>query len=136
MFPVWHIALTALLTAAITVGGTAAWPMRTAGRPLLALRDLVGVGIAAGLGVLLMRLGANISTFNDDPIPGVSPADVLSAPLAYVAAAVYVRLRGAATEAGVAGEVSEAEVSGTVERLAIAPAVAAVVALIVNIITI
>lgn len=130
MFPVWHIALTALATAAITMGGTAGWPVRTAGRPLLALGDLVGVGIAAGLGVLLWRLGANIPTFNDDPIPGVSPADVLSAPLAYVAADVYVRLRG-----GTAG-LSGALVSGASERLAVAPAVAALVALIVNIITI
>lgn len=130
MFPVWHIALTALVAAAITIGATAAWPVHTAGRPLLALGDLVGVGIAAGLGVLFWRLGANIPTFNDDPIPGVSPADVLSAPLAYVAAAVYVRLRGGA--AGIAGEI----ISGAPKRLAVAPAVAALVALIVNIITI
>jgi hypothetical protein len=45
---------------------------------------------------------------------------VLSGPLAYVAADVYVRLRGV----------------GASERLAVAPAVAALVALIVNIVTI
>jgi len=59
---------------------------------------------------------------NDDPIPGVSPADVLSAPLAFVAASVYVRLRGVA--------------EGASEWLAVAPALAAVVALVVNIVTI
>lgn len=132
MFPVWHIALTALLTAALTIAGTAAWPARTVGWRLLAFGDLVGVGIVAGLGVLLWRLGANIPTFNNDPIPGVSPADVLSAPLAYVAAAVYIRLRGVAAGAGVSGA-GASEVS---DRLTAAPAVAAIVALIVNIITI
>jgi hypothetical protein len=124
MFPAWHIALTALVTAVITAAVTAAattgWRRRIAGHASLALGDLIGVGVAAGLGVLLWRLGANVPTLNDDPIPGVSPADVLSGPLAYVAAGVYVRLRGA----------------GASERLAVAPAVAALVAVIVNIVTI
>jgi hypothetical protein len=130
VFPAWHIALTALVTAAITMGGTAGWPLRNAGRRRLAPGDLVGVGLAAGLGVLLWRLGANIPTFNDDPLPGVSPADVLSTPMAYVAAAVYVGLRGVAD--GASGNA----VSAAPTRLAIAPAVAALAALIVNIITI
>jgi hypothetical protein len=121
MFPAWHIALTALVTAAVTTGGTAAWPGHQPWRT--ALGDLLGVGIAAGLGVLLWRLGANVSTLNDDPIPGVSPADVLSGPLAYVAASTYARLRGRAG-------------TGASERMAIAPAVAASVALVINIVTI
>src|SRR5258708_24719007 len=66
--------------------------------------------------------GANVPTLNDDPIPGVSTADVLSAPLAFVAASVYVRLRGVA--------------EGASEGLAVAPALAADVALVVNIVTI
>jgi hypothetical protein len=76
------------------------------------------VGVASGLGVLLWRLGANAPTLNNDSIPGVSPADVLSAPLAFVAAEVYIRLRR------------------TSELFSIAPAVAALVALLVNIVTI
>ena len=88
-----------------------------------AIGDLVGVGLASGLGVLLWRLGANVPTLNDDPIPGVSPADVLSAPLAYVAVEIYVRLRMAGTR-------------GQSGWLAVAPAVAALVALLVNVVTI
>jgi hypothetical protein len=125
MFPAWHIAVTALVTAAVTavtMVGTAAWPRRPSGWPAFELGDFVGVGIAAGLGVLLWRLGANVPTLNTDPIPGVSPADVLSAPLAYVAASVYVRLRGGISTAS--------------ERLAVAPAVAALAALVVNVVTI
>jgi hypothetical protein len=120
MFPAWHIALTALVTAAVTTGATAAWPGHLPTRS--ALGDLVGVGIAAGLGVLLWRLGANVPTLNNDPIPGVSPADVLSGPLAYVAASTYVRLRGLSSEVS--------------ERLVAAPAVAALAGLLVNIVTI
>jgi hypothetical protein len=84
---------------------------------------VIGVGVAAALGVLLWRLGGNVPALNNDPIPGISPADVLSAPLAYVAVSCYCRLRTA----------------GTTEQgahLIAAPAVAALVALIVNIITI
>jgi hypothetical protein len=121
MFPAWHIALTALVTAGITTGGTAAWPGYPSARSVLS--DLVGVGLAAGLGVLLWRLAANVPTLNADPIPAVSPADVLSAALAYVAASTYLRLRAT-------GDLERSQ------RLAVAPAVAALVALIVNIVTI
>lgn len=121
MFPAWRIAVTALVTAVLTTaiaGGTAAWRWRTSERTSLAFGELVGVGVASGLGVLLWRLGANVPALNDDPIPGISPADVLSAPLAYITVEIYVRLRGAP------------------DRLSAAAAVAALVALIVNIVTI
>jgi hypothetical protein len=132
MFPAWRIALTALVTAVITAvitaagaSGLAGWRRRTSGRAsawwsLFTWGDGMGVGVAAGLGVLLWRLGANVPILNADPIPGVSPADVLSAPLAYVATSIYVRLRTA--EAA--------------DQLAAAPAVAALVALFINIVTI
>jgi hypothetical protein len=127
MFPAWHVALTALLsgvlTSAITVAATRVWTGRTPTRLSLTPGDVVGVGIAATLGVLLWRLGANVPTFNDDPILGVSPADVLSAPVAYVAVGSYCRLRALAAPEHT-------------QVLIVAPAVAAVVALIVNIITI
>jgi hypothetical protein len=134
MFSVWRILITALLTAvvvtAITLAivrrGTVRGGGRSTGHISQRLGDLVGVGVASGLGVLLWRLGANVAMLNGDPIPGISPADVLSAPLAFVAADVYVRLRGAFGE----------KLGGAPSELAVAPAVAAVVALVVNIVTI
>lgn len=102
MFPAWHIALTALVTAALTTiiaAGITAWrgarptSSHVSGWSSRAVGDLLGVGIASGLAVLLWRLGANIPALNDDPIPGVSPANVLCAPLAFVGAETYVRLR-------------------------------------------
>jgi hypothetical protein len=80
--------------------------------------DALVIGLAAGLGVFLWRLGANIPALNDDPIPGVSPADVLSGPVAFVAVGVYTGLRGDS------------------EGRASAQALAVLVALVVNIVTI
>jgi hypothetical protein len=123
MFPAWHIALTALITAilaAALAGATmvlrrsASAPRQRAGQIL----DVLVIGLAAGLGVLLWRLGANTPALNDDPIPGVSPADVLSGPVAFVAVGVYTGLRGSS------------------ERWASAQALAALVALAINVITI
>ena len=123
MFPTWHIALTSLITAVLTAALAGATivlrrseqlPVPRAGQIL----DALVIGLAAGLGILLWRLGANTPTLNDDPIPGVSPADVLSGPVAFVAIGVYTGLRGAS------------------ERWASAQALAALVALAVNIITI
>jgi hypothetical protein len=56
MFQVWHIILTAVvtgaLTAAITVAAEVGWRRRTQVRVSGTLGDIVGVGVAAGLGVL------------------------------------------------------------------------------------
>jgi hypothetical protein len=126
MFPVWQIALTSLITSTLSAalaGVTIALPRSkptaeaTGQRPHQVV-DALMIGLVAGLGVLLWRLGANIPTLNDDPIPGVSPADVLSGPIAFVAVGVYTGLRGAP------------------ERWASAQAFAAMLALIVNIVTI
>jgi hypothetical protein len=126
MFPAWHIALTSLITAVLTAalagativlrrsGSSTQVSVPRAGQVL----DALVIGLAAGFGVLLWRLGANIPTLNDDPIPGVSSADVLSGPVAFIAVGVYTGLRGAS------------------ERWASAQALAAVVALVVNIVTI
>jgi hypothetical protein len=126
MFPPWHIALTSLVTAVLTAalaGATMVLRRTDSSTSERSQRtgqilDALVIGLAAGLGVLLWRLGANIPTLNDDPIPGVSPADVLSGPVAFVAVGVYTGLRGATA------------------RWTSAQALAAVVALVVNIVTI
>ena len=123
MFPAWHIALTSLITAILTAAlAGAIMVLRrsqgASGHHAVQLLDGLMIGLAAGLGVLFWRLGANIPALNDDPIPGLSPADVLSGPVAFVAVGVYTGLRGAS------------------ERWASAQALAALVALVVNIVTI
>jgi hypothetical protein len=126
MFPTWRIALTSLIIAILTAALAAAtMVLRRADSSTPAPRQRSGqildaflIGLAAGLGVLLWRLGANVPTLNDDPIPGVSPADVLSGPVAFVAVGVYTGMRGSS------------------ERWASAQGLAALVALVVNIVTI
>ena len=115
MFPTWHIALTALITAVLAGGGAVLVP-----RQQRSAVDAVLVGTAAGLGVLLWRMGANTATLNADPIPGVSPADVMSAPLAYVAVGIAAGLRG----------------QDAANQWTRAQALAALIALVVNILTI
>jgi hypothetical protein len=115
MFSAWHIAVTALVTAVLA--GAGALVVRWRERSLV---DALVVGAAAGFGVLLWRLGANTPTLNVDSLPGVSPADVLSAPLAYVAVGIAAGVRG----------------SGATLRLTVAQALAALIALIINIVTI
>jgi hypothetical protein len=123
MFPTWHIALTSLITAVLTATLAGATMIlrrseRAPGQRAGQILDALVIGVVAGLGVLLWRLGANIPALNDDPIPGVSPADVLSGPVAFVAVGVYTGLRGSS------------------ERWASAQALASLVALAVNIVTI
>jgi hypothetical protein len=123
MFPAWHIALTSLITAVLTAALAGATLVLRRSKGALnqgagQVLDALVIGLAAGLGVLLWRLGANVPALNDDPIPGVSPADVLSGPIALVAVGVYTGLRGAS------------------ERWTSAQALAALVALVVNIVTI
>jgi hypothetical protein len=123
MFPTWHIALTSLITAILTAalaGGAIVQrrSKRGSGQRADQVVDALMIGIAAGVGILLWRLGANTPALNDDPIPGVSPADVLSGPVAFVAIGVYTGLRGSS------------------ERWASVQSLAAVVALVVNIVTI
>jgi hypothetical protein len=52
MFPAWHIALTALITAGLSGGGT--WLFASHQRSVV---DALLVGIAAGLGILLWPSG-------------------------------------------------------------------------------
>jgi len=115
MFSTVHIAITAGITALICSGGVALLQ-----RHSLNGIDSVIVGLAAGIGILLWRLGANTVGLNTDPIPGVSPADVLCAPMAYVAVGIAAGLRG----------------TGKSERFAFYQSLVALVALAVNIITI
>ena len=126
MFPTWQIALTSLITAILAAAlAGATMVLRRADSSTPGPRQRSGqildaflIGLAAGLGVLLWRLGANVPTLNDDPIPGVSPADILSGPVAFVAVGVYTGMRGSS------------------KRWASAQGLAALVALVVNIVTI
>lgn len=60
-----------------------------------AVARAVAVGLVAGVSILLWRSAANVGVLNDDPIPWVSPNDVLAPVVAYVGSAAYAGLRSA-----------------------------------------
>ena len=52
------------------------------------------LGLAAAASIALWRAGANTPPLNDDPIPWVSPNDLLSPILTYVAVDAFCSLTG------------------------------------------
>ena len=57
-------------------------------------RAAIELGLVTALSILLWRSAANTAALNDDPIPWVSPNDVLCPVVTYVALGVHAGLRG------------------------------------------
>src|SRR5438128_2432364 len=108
-----HIALTALITG-VTVLAISAWMLR--GKSWL---DPMVMGLLAGLAVFLWRQSANMPQLNEDGLSGFSANDWLAPVVTYVVLGCYGSFRQA-------NEVA----------LGRARALAAVVALAVNVVTI
>jgi hypothetical protein len=117
VFPLWHIALTAATTVVITLVVT--WWMRR-GMKTLSVFDLVLIALVAGGSVLLWRAAGNVPALNDDPIPAISPNDVLCSLVTYLLVGMYAAFRPPVEQ-------------GRFERLRVW---IAVISLLVNIITI
>ncbi len=117
VFPLWHIALTATITAVITLVVT--WWARR-GMKVLSGFDLVLIALVAGGSVLLWRAAGNVPVLNNDPIPATSPNDVLCPLVTYLFVGMYAAFRSRVPQ-------------GSFERLRVW---IAVISLLVNIITI
>ena len=87
VFPVWHIALTALV-AAIASLVLLRWRFSD-----ISAREAILVSIVVGVSVLGWRLAGNVGPLNEDPIPPVSPNDVLAPMATYVLLGVYAGFR-------------------------------------------
>jgi hypothetical protein len=90
VFPLWHIALTAAITAVITL--VVVWWARR-GIKALAGFDLVLLALVAGGSVLLWRAAGNVPALNNDPIPATSPNDVLCPLVTYLLVGMYAAFR-------------------------------------------
>jgi hypothetical protein len=90
VFPLWHIALTAATTVVITLVVTW-WMLR--GMKTLSVFDLVLLALVAGGSVLLWRAAGNVPALNDDPIPAISPNDVLCPLVTYLLVGMYAAFR-------------------------------------------
>jgi len=83
VFPLWRIALTAVIAASVGFA-VLRWRFKE-----LLIREMALAALIAGLSVLAWRLSANVPQFNDDPIAGLSPNDWLCPMLTYVCLGTY-----------------------------------------------
>ncbi len=85
-----HIALTATITAGVALLLLVVLCTRF---KALALFDCLLVALVAGISVLVWRSAGNTGALNNDPIPGVSPNDVLCPLVTYLFIGFYAAFR-------------------------------------------
>ena len=91
MFSHTQIAISAvvgLVASAIVVVAYARWT-----RKPVSLTDTLLISVTVGVSILLWREAGNTTALNDDPIPVVSPNDVLSPVLTYVSLGLLAAFR-------------------------------------------
>ena len=113
-FSATHIALTALLTG-VLASAAAAWRL-----PRTAWPDAVAIGALSAAAVFLWRISANMPQLNSDGLPGFSANDWLAPAMTYLFLSVYPDLRSPSDP----------------RRFGQIRAVAVVMALVVNVVTI
>ena len=86
VFSLAHIALTAAITAGVALLLLVVLRWRFT---KFSLVDGLLIALVAGLSVLLWRSAGNTGALNDDPIPGVSPNDVLCPLVTYLFIGFY-----------------------------------------------
>lgn len=90
VFPLWRIVLdaaVALLASLLVLLGLRRQLQ------VASLAEAALFAVAVGLSVLAWRSFANTPAFNDDPVPGISPADALSPVVTSVVLGWYAALR-------------------------------------------
>ncbi len=90
VFPFAHIALTAAITAGAALLVLVALRARFKTLPLV---DCLLVAVVAGISVLVWRSAGNTGALNNDPIPPVSPNDVLCPLVTYLFIGFYAAFR-------------------------------------------
>ena len=90
VFPLVHITLTAAITAGAALLVLVAL---RAHFKALSLVDCLLVVVVVGISVIVWRSACNTGALNDDPIPGVSPNDVLCPLVTYLFIGFYAAFR-------------------------------------------
>ena len=83
VFPFWRITLTAGIALAASLI-LLLWRYKE-----FSAREAVLISIVVGVSVLLWRMAGNVAQLNDDPIPPLSPNDVLCSVVTYVLLGSY-----------------------------------------------
>ncbi len=113
-FSATHIVLTAALTGVLALAA-AAWRL-----PRTAWPDVVAIGVLSAAAVFLWRISANMPQLNSDGLPGFSANDWLAPVVTYFFLSVYADLRSPADP----------------RRYDQVRAIAVVISLVVNVVTI
>ncbi|MEP7200580.1 MAG: hypothetical protein ABI874_12235 [Chloroflexota bacterium] len=87
VFPVWWIAVTALI-AAIVSWIVLRWRFTT-----INTREQIIIALVVGVSVLAWRASGNVPLLNDDPVSALSPNDWLCPIVTYVFLGVYAAFR-------------------------------------------
>ncbi len=87
VFPLAHITLTAAITTVVALVALVAV------RPRLKAFSLLDCLLVAGLSVLVWRSAGNTGALNADPLPGVSPNDVITPLVTYLCLGMYTAVR-------------------------------------------
>ena len=90
VFPLTHIALTAAITAGIALLVLVILRTRFT---VYSLFDCLLVAVVVGLSVIVWREAGNTGALNNDPIPPVSPNDVLCPLVTYLFIGFYAAFR-------------------------------------------
>src|SRR6266702_2071373 len=90
VFPFAHIALTAAITAGASLLVLLALRARF---KALELSDCLLVAVVVGISVIVWRSAGNTGALNNDPIPPVSPNDVLCPLVTYLFIGFYAAFR-------------------------------------------
>jgi len=90
VFPFAHIALTAAITAGVALLLLVILRARFKGYSLF---DCLLVAVVVGLSVIVWRSAGNTGALNNDPIPPVSPNDVLCPLVTYLFIGFYAAFR-------------------------------------------
>src|SRR6266702_1550188 len=90
VFPFVHIALTAAITAGVALLLLDALRARVT---KLRLSDCLLIALVVGCSVLVWRSAGNTGALNNDPIPAVSPNDVLCPLVTYLFVGWYAAFR-------------------------------------------
>ena len=95
---VFSLGQIALSAAVGTLGAfVVAWLYgRAAGDAAPPVSESVVLALLTGLSILVWRLAGNTASLNEDPIPVVSPNDVLCPVVTYVVLGLYAGVRGTA----------------------------------------
>ena len=90
VFPFAHIALTAAITAGVALLVLVVLRPRY---KMLSLVDCLLVAVVVGISVIVWRSAGNTAALNNDPIPPVSPNDVLCPLVTYLFIGFYAAFR-------------------------------------------